>query len=62
MLWPPMPIFLDEEEGTLLRHRADLTISLRVKDTLVRTNWQFGITKTPAISMITWYHSRIAES
>ena len=46
---PPMPILLDEEEGALLRKRADLTISLRVKDALVRTNRRFGITEVPAI-------------
>ena len=46
---PPMPVLLDEEEGALLRKRADLTISLRVKDALVRTNRRFGITEPPAI-------------
>ena len=48
---PPMPVLLDEEEGALLRKRADLSISLRVKDTLVRTNRRFGITEAPAISI-----------
>ena len=46
---PPMPVLLDEEEGALLRKRADLTISLRVKDTLVRTNRRFGISEPPAV-------------
>ena len=46
---PPMPILLDEEEGALLRRRADLSISLRVKDTLVRENRRYGITEVHAI-------------
>ena len=43
------PILLDEEEGHLLRRRADLVVSLRVKDTLVRENRRFGISEPPAI-------------
>ena len=50
---PPMPILLDEEEGALLRRRADLSISIRVKDTLVRTNRRFGITDPPAVILNT---------
>ena len=46
---PPMPILLDEEEGALLRRRADLVIALRVKDTLVRENRRFGISEPPVI-------------
>ena len=46
---PPMPILLYEEEGALLRRRADLTISLRVKDTLVRENRRSGITEPPIV-------------
>ena len=46
---PPMPVLIDEEEGGLLRKRADLTISLRVTDTQTRTNRRFGITEPPAV-------------
>ncbi len=46
---PPMPILLYEEEGALLRRRADLSISLRVKNTLVRMNPRPGIAEAPAI-------------
>ena len=46
---PPMPVLIDEEEGALLRKRADLAVSLRVKDTLVRTNRQYGIAEPPAV-------------
>ncbi len=52
---PAMPILLDEEEGALFRKRADLTISLRVKDTLIRTNRRFGITEPPAVIPFTGY-------
>ena len=48
---PPMPILLDEEDGHLLRRRADLVVSLRVSDTLIRTDRRFGITETPAITL-----------
>ncbi len=48
---PPMPILLNEEEGNLLRRRADLVISLRVKDTLVRENRRFGISEPPAVRL-----------
>ncbi len=48
---PPMPIPLDEEDGHLLRRRADLVVSLRVSDTLIRTDRRFGITETPAITL-----------
>ncbi len=46
---PPMPIIIDEEDGNLLRRRADLIISLRAIDTLVRTGQRYGITVNPAI-------------
>ena len=46
---PPMPVLIDEEEGALHRKRADLAVSLRVKDTLVRTNRQYGIAEPPAV-------------
>ena len=46
---PPIPILLDEEEGALLRRRADLIIALRVKDALVRENRRFGISEPPAV-------------
>ena len=48
---PPMPILLDEQEGALLRRRADLSISLRVKDPLVREKRRYGITEVPAIML-----------
>ena len=46
---PPMPVLIDEQEGMLLRKRADLTISLRVTDIQTRTNRRFGITEPPAV-------------
>lgn len=46
---PPMPVVLDETEGSLLRRRADLTVSLRVADTLLRTGRQYGIAEPPAV-------------
>lgn len=46
---PPMPVLIDEEEGNLLRRRADLAVSLRVTDTLVRENRRFGISEPPAV-------------
>ncbi len=46
---PPMPVLIYEEEGALLRRRADLAISLRVRDTLVRENRRPGVTEPPAM-------------
>ena len=46
---PPMPVLIDEQEGNMLRKRADLTISLRVTDTQTRTNRRFGISEPPAV-------------
>ncbi len=48
---PSMAILLNEEEGALLRRRADLMIALRVKDTLVRENRRFGISEPPAVRL-----------
>ncbi len=46
---PQMPVLLDEYEGNLLRRRADLTIELRVADTLVRNGRRYGIAEVPAV-------------
>ena len=46
---PPMPILIDEQEGNLLRRRADLTISLRVSNTQTRTGRRYGITDLPSV-------------
>ena len=46
---PPQPVILHAEEASLWRRRADLTISLRVKDTLQRTGRRFSISDPPAI-------------
>ena len=49
---PPMPVLIYEEEGALLRRRADLAISLRVQDTLIRENRWPGITQPPAVNIV----------
>ena len=46
---PPAPQLLYEPEGSLWRRRADLTISLRVKDTLVYSTSRNAITSAPAV-------------
>ena len=46
---PPAPQFLYEPEGSLWRRRADLTISLCIKDTLVYTSGRGAINSPPAI-------------
>ena len=46
---PPAPQLLYEPEGSLWRHRADLTISLRVRDTLVYFAGRGAITSVPAV-------------
>ena len=46
---PPAPQLLYEPEGSLWRRRADLTISLRVRDTLVYSAGRGAITSPPAI-------------
>ena len=49
---PPMPVLIYEEEGTLLRRRADLAISLRVRETLVRENRRPGIAQPPIVNIV----------
>ncbi len=49
---PPMPVLMYEEEGALLRRRADLAIPLRVRDTLVRENRRPGIAQPPAENIV----------
>ena len=46
---PPRPELLFEPEGSLWRRRADLSIRLRVKDTLLYPNTRPAITQTPAV-------------
>ena len=46
---PPEPQLLYEPEGSLWRRRADLTISLRVRDTLVYSAGRGAIQVAPAI-------------
>ena len=46
---PPAPMLLYEPEGSLWRKRADLTISLRIKDTLVYSTSRNAITAEPAV-------------
>ena len=46
---PPAPQLLYEPEGSLWRRRADLTISLRVRDTLVYSVSRGAITMPPAV-------------
>ena len=45
---PPQPVLLYEEEGSLWRKRADLTISLRVRDEQ-RAQARGSINSTPAV-------------
>ena len=45
---PPAPQLLYEPEGSLWRRRADLTVSLRVRDTLAFTS-RGSITTAPAV-------------
>ena len=45
---PPQPSLLHEEEGSLWRKRADLTVSLRVRDEL-RSQTRGSITSAPAV-------------
>ena len=47
-----MPVLIYEEEGALLRRRADLAIPLRVRDTLVRENRRPGIAQPPAVNIV----------
>ena len=46
---PPAPQLLYEPEGSLWRRRADLTIPLCIKDTLVYTAGRGAITTAPAV-------------
>ena len=46
---PPAPQLLYEPEGSLWRHRADLTVSLRVKETLIYSARRNAIETTPAV-------------
>ena len=46
---PPVPQLLYEPEGSLWRRRADLTISLRVRDTLIYSAGRGAITSAPAV-------------
>lgn len=46
---PPMPVLLNEEAGGLIRRRADIVISLRIRETLVRTGRRNTIQQAPAI-------------
>ena len=46
---PPAPQLLYEPEGSLWRRRADLTISLRIKDTLIYSASRNSITTAPAV-------------
>ena len=49
---PSMPVLIYEEEGALLRRRADLAIPLRVQDTLIRENRRPGIAQPPAVNIV----------
>ena len=46
---PPLPQLLYEPEGSLWRRRADLTISLRIRDDLVYSTNRNAISSVPAI-------------
>ena len=46
---PPLPQLLYEPEGSLWRRRADLTISLRIRDDLVYSTGRGAITSPPAV-------------
>ena len=49
---PPAPQLLYEPEGSLWRRRADLTVSLRVKDTLVCSSRRNAIESAPVVTII----------
>ena len=49
---PPAPQLLYEPVGSLWRRRADLTISLRVRDTLVYSSRRNAIESAPAVTII----------
>ena len=46
---PPAPQLLYEPEGSLWRRRADLTIPLRIKETLIYSGTRNAITTAPAV-------------
>ena len=46
---PPLPVLLREEQGSLWRTRADLTVSLRVSDTLIRSDPRPAVSVPPAV-------------
>ncbi len=46
---PPEPTLLHEPEGSLWRQRADLTIQLRVEETLTHPARRYAITVAPAV-------------
>ena len=46
---PPVPSVTDEELGGLIRRRADLSVSLRVRDTLIHPDRRFAISAPPAV-------------
>ena len=46
---PPSPQLLYEPEGSLWRRRADLTISLRIRDDLVYSTGRGAITSPPTV-------------
>ena len=46
---PPLPMLLYEPEGLLWRRRADVVISLRVKDTLIYSANRGAITSPPVV-------------
>ena len=46
---PPMPVLIREETGGQLRLRADLTIQIRIKETLVRENRRNAINQVPPV-------------
>ncbi len=46
---PPMPVLIREETGGQFRFRADLTIQLRIKETLMRENRRNAINQVPPV-------------
>ena len=46
---PPMPGFLREETGGLIRNRVDLEIRMRIREMLVRENRRFAVNQAPAV-------------
>ena len=46
---PPSPQLLYEPEGSLWRRRADLTVSLRVRDTLIYSSRRGAVESPPAV-------------